>query len=34
MGKVLEGMNRLLNDPQPPILHKAVQASLERIVNG
>ncbi|MCE5263409.1 MAG: hypothetical protein LLG97_07725 [Deltaproteobacteria bacterium] len=34
VGKVLDGMNRLLNDPQPPILHKAVQASLEKIVNG
>jgi len=34
IGRVLEGMNRLLNGPQPPILHKALQESRERIVNG
>jgi hypothetical protein len=32
--RVIEGMNRLLSDPQPPILHRAVQESLERIVKG
>ena len=32
--RVLEGMNRLLRDPQPPILHRAVQESLEGIVEG
>ncbi len=30
-GKVIDGMNRLLEDPQPPILHKAIRMSLEQI---
>lgn len=29
--KVIHGMKRLLEDPQPPILHKAVRMSLEQI---
>lgn len=31
MGKVIDGMKRLLKDPQPPILHKAIRTSLEQI---
>ena len=34
LNRVIEGMNRLLSDPQPPILHRAVRESLERIVKG
>ncbi len=34
LDRVIEGMNGLLNDPQPPILHRAVRESLERIVKG
>lgn len=30
-GKVIDGMKRLLEDPQPPILHKAIRMSLEQI---
>jgi HEAT repeat protein len=34
IGRVLDGMSRLLKAPQPPILHKVVKTSLERIING
>jgi len=34
IGKVLEGMSRLLMDSRPPILHRAVRESINRIVNG
>ena len=34
LDRVIEGMNRLLSDPQPPILHRAVQESLDRIIKG
>ncbi|MDZ4185371.1 MAG: hypothetical protein U1D97_10385, partial [Desulfuromonadales bacterium] len=34
VGKVVEGMKHLLNDPQPPILHKAIRESVNRILNG
>lgn len=34
VGKVLEGMKHLLDDPQPPILHKALRESVNRILNG
>ncbi len=33
-GKVLAGMKHLLDDPQPPILHKALRESVSRILNG
>lgn len=31
--KVIDGMKRLLEDPQPPVLHKAIRMSLEQM-NG
>jgi hypothetical protein len=34
IGKVIEGMSRLLMEPQPPILNRALRESIDRIVNG
>lgn len=34
IGQVLDGMSRLLMEYQPPILHRALRESVERIVNG
>jgi len=34
VAKVLKGMQHLLDEPQPPILHKALRESVNRILNG
>ncbi len=34
IGRVLDGIRRLLDNPQPPILARVLRESRERIVNG